>query len=152
MRQFLVALLSASIATQASAEVVSVEISEQRPWISGREFKAGGYELLSGIVHYEVDPLARSSLGITDIRLAPRNARGKVEFQGPFMMLRPRDPGAVERRHDLRNRQSRLDADAGCADRIRHIRTDEQRHRGSVAACLVGHGLHLRLGSFCRYR
>jgi len=71
MRQFLVALLSASIATQASAEVVSVEISEQRPWISDREFRAGGYELLSGIFHYEVDPLARSSLGITDIRLAP---------------------------------------------------------------------------------
>jgi hypothetical protein len=48
MRQFLVALLGASIATQATAEVVSVEIREQRPWISGRAFKAGEYELLSG--------------------------------------------------------------------------------------------------------
>ena len=92
MRQFLVALLGASIATQATAEVVSVEIREQRPWISGRAFKAGEYELLSGIVHYEVDPKARSSRGIADVRLAPRNARGKVEFQGPFMILRPLDP------------------------------------------------------------
>src|SRR5918993_572903 len=92
MRRFLVALLAASLAAQASAEVVSVEIKVQRPWISGRAFKAGEYELLSGIVHYEVDPFAKSSQDITDIRLAPRNARGRVEFKGPFMVLRPLDP------------------------------------------------------------
>ena len=46
MRQLVVALLAASIATQASGEVVSIEIKEQRPWISGREFKSGQYELL----------------------------------------------------------------------------------------------------------
>jgi hypothetical protein len=92
MRRFLVALVATGLAAQASAEVVSVEIKEQRPWISGRAFKAGEYELLSGIVHYEVDPFAKSSQGITDIRLAPRNARGRVEFKGPFMVLRPLDP------------------------------------------------------------
>jgi Alpha/beta hydrolase domain len=92
MRRFLVALLAAGLAAQASAEVVSVEIKVQRPWISGRAFKAGEYELLSGIVHYEVDPFAKSSQDITDIRLAPRNARGRVEFKGPFMVLRPLDP------------------------------------------------------------
>jgi hypothetical protein len=55
-------------------------------------FGAGEYELLAGIVRYEVDPAAPSSRDITDIRFAPRNARGKVEFQGPFLLLRPRDP------------------------------------------------------------
>ena len=92
MRRFIVALLAAGLAVQASAEVVAVEINAQRPWISGRAFKAGEYEFLSGIVHYEVDPFAKSSQGITDIRLAPRNARGRVEFKGPFMLLRPLDP------------------------------------------------------------
>lgn len=92
MRRFLVALVAAALAAQASSKVVSVEIKERRPWIQGRAFKAGEYELLSGIVHYEVDPFARSSQRIADIRLAPRNARGKVEFQGPFMVLRPLDP------------------------------------------------------------
>ena len=89
MRRFLVALSAGTIATQATAGVVSVEIKEQRPWIPGREFKAGQYELLSGIIHYEIDPLAKSSRDIADIRLAPRNARGKVDFHGPFMVLRP---------------------------------------------------------------
>ncbi|MCH8614521.1 hypothetical protein LZ016_00150 [Sphingomonas sp. SM33] len=92
MRRLFMAFLLAGAAAQASAEVVSVEIKEQRPWIPGRQFNAGEYELLSGVVHYEVDPLAKSSRGIADIRLAPRNARGMVEFQGPFMMLRPLDP------------------------------------------------------------
>lgn len=91
MRRFLVALSAGTIATQATAGVVSVEIKEQRPWIPGREFKAGQYELLSGIIHYEIDPLAKSSRDIADIRLAPRNARGKVDFHGPFMVLRPFD-------------------------------------------------------------
>ena len=87
MRRFLVALSAGTIATQATAGVVSVEIKEQRPWIPGREFKAGQYELLSGIIHYEIDPLAKSSRDIADIRLAPRNARGKVDFHGPFRSL-----------------------------------------------------------------
>jgi hypothetical protein len=93
VRYFTAALLAGCMATQASAEVVAVEVKEQRPWIGGRLFGAGEYELLSGVVRYEVDPLAASSRDIADIRLAPRNAKGKVEFQGPFMVLRPRDPG-----------------------------------------------------------
>ncbi|HEY0324598.1 MAG TPA: alpha/beta hydrolase domain-containing protein [Allosphingosinicella sp.] len=91
-RYFAAALLAACTVTQAAAEVVSVEVREQRPWIAGRAFGAGEYELLSGVVHYEIDPSARSSRDIADIRLAPRNARGRVEFRGPFLILRPRDP------------------------------------------------------------
>lgn len=85
------ACIVACIAIPAMAEVVAVEVAEQRPWIPGRVFGAGEYELLSGTVRYEVDPNAASSRDIADIRLAPRNTRGKVEFQGPFLLLRPRD-------------------------------------------------------------
>jgi hypothetical protein len=76
----------------ANAEVVRVDVREQRPWIAGRTFASGAYELVSGTVFYELDPSAKSSKGIADIRVAPRNARGKVEFSGPFLILRPLDP------------------------------------------------------------
>ena len=89
-RAFFLALLA--LATPAAAEVVNVRVLEQRPWMRGKAFGAGEYELLSGTVHYEVDPLQASSRDITDIRFAPRNERGKVEFSGPFLILRPIDP------------------------------------------------------------
>ena len=77
---------------EAAAEVVAVEVQERRPWMAGRSFAVGEYELISGLVRYEVDPRASSSRDISDIRLAPRNARGRVEFQGPFLLLRPMNP------------------------------------------------------------
>lgn len=80
-----------AISSSASSEVVRVDIRQQRPWMEGRDFGAGSYELLSGIVFYEVDPKDPSSRDIADIRNAPRNARGKVEFSGPFLILRPKD-------------------------------------------------------------
>ena len=93
MRVLSVGLLSFCCATQSLAEVVAVQVSEVRPWIPGRSFAAAGeYELVAGIVRYEVDPLASTSTDISDVRLMPRNARGKVEFEGPFMVLRPADP------------------------------------------------------------
>jgi len=92
VRFFTAAFIAGCMAAQATAGVVAVEVKEQRTWIPGRLFGAGEYELLSGIIRYEVDPSAASSRDIADIRLAPRNAKGKVEFQGPFMLLRPRDP------------------------------------------------------------
>ncbi len=85
------AWIVACMVTSTSAEVVAVEVTEQRPWIPGRVFGAGEYELPSGTVRYEVDPCAASARDIADIHLAPRNTRGKVEFQGPFLLLRPRD-------------------------------------------------------------
>lgn len=78
--------------TPAVGEVVRVEVREQRPWVQGRTFGAGAYELVAGTVRYEVDPAAAASKDITDIALGPRNARGRVEFSGPFMLLRPADP------------------------------------------------------------
>jgi hypothetical protein len=93
MRVLFVGLLTFCCATQSFAEVVGIEVSQVRPWIPGRSFAAAGeYELIAGTVRYEVDPLAPASADITDVRLMPRNGRGNVEFEGPFMVLRPADP------------------------------------------------------------
>jgi hypothetical protein len=75
------------------AGVTKVDIAEQRPWLQGKVLgKAGAFELLRGTVHYEVDPNGPDGRRIADVALAPRNARGMVEFSGPFLMLRPADP------------------------------------------------------------
>jgi hypothetical protein len=92
LRWCAVAVMAGFMCTPAPAEVIAIEVTDQRPWIPGRAFGAGEYELLAGRVRYEVDPAADSSRDIADIHLAPRNARGKVEFHGPFLLLRPRDP------------------------------------------------------------
>ncbi|WP_415644174.1 alpha/beta hydrolase domain-containing protein [Sphingomonas antarctica] len=75
----------------ADAEVVRLEIRSQHDWAPGYVSQAGAYESIAGTVWYEIDPNAPDARDITDIRLAPRNARGKVEYHGPFLVLRPKD-------------------------------------------------------------
>lgn len=49
------------------------------------------YERLSGRFYGELDPADPKNALITDIELAPRNARGKVEYVGTFSLMRPVD-------------------------------------------------------------
>ena len=49
------------------------------------------HERISGKVHGEVDPADPKNAVITDIDLAPRNARGKVEYIATFSLVEPKD-------------------------------------------------------------
>src|SRR5882672_1094258 len=49
------------------------------------------YERISGRFYGELDPADAKNALITDIRFAPRNARGKVEYVGTFSMMKPVD-------------------------------------------------------------
>ena len=49
------------------------------------------YERLSGKFYGELDPADPKNALITDIQLAPRNARGKVEYVGTFSLMKPVD-------------------------------------------------------------
>ena len=51
----------------------------------------GQYEKLVGRVQGEVDPTDPLNSLITDIALAPRNARGMVEYSSNIMIIRPVD-------------------------------------------------------------
>ena len=77
----------------SDARVTRVEIeSVESPTFDGRSFGAvGPYEKLVGRVHGEVDPEAPESAVIADIELAPRNARGMVEYAADLIVLRPVD-------------------------------------------------------------
>ena len=51
----------------------------------------GPYEQITGKIHGELDPNDPKNAIITDIKLAPRNARGKVEYVATFTFVRPVD-------------------------------------------------------------
>ena len=53
---------------------------------------SGGYERLTGHFFGELDPAAPLNAIVNDLQLAPRNARGQVEYAATFTLLRPVDP------------------------------------------------------------
>ncbi len=81
-------------AWSAQARVVQLTIEQrQSPAFEGKRFgTAGQYELLRGHFTGEVDPKAPQNRIINDIQLAPKNARGMVEYTATFAIARPLDP------------------------------------------------------------
>ncbi len=69
-------------------------VVEQResPAFQGQSFgEAGRYERWRGRAYGELDPKAPLNAIITDIQLAPRNARGMVEYSATFVLVKPVD-------------------------------------------------------------
>ena len=81
----LVALVA--VAAPAAAQVTRLEITSREV--------TGGYERIKGLAHGEVDPGDRRNRIIQDLELAPRNARGRVEYVATFALIKPADPGKV---------------------------------------------------------
>ena len=86
-------VLTAACVAPAAARVERVEILSRQPFAAGAEFgPAGAYEKLRGRAFFALDPDAVANAPIADLKLAPRNQRGLVEFSADFLMLRPVDP------------------------------------------------------------
>lgn len=86
-------LLALSLATAAYADVTRVTIASRTLVASGQWFGAAGpYEKIAGTVFFELDPAIPQNRAIADLDLAPRNARGRVEFSSDFFILAPQDP------------------------------------------------------------
>ena len=75
----------------AQADITRIEISRvESPTFEGISFgEVGRYEKLAGRAFGEVDPNDQRNRVIADIALAPRNARGKVEYSTDVYILRP---------------------------------------------------------------
>jgi alpha/beta hydrolase family protein len=83
-------LIAAAGASPAAARVERLEILSREPFAAGTEFgDAGAYEKLRGRAFFALDPNAAANQPIADLKLAPRNARGLVEFSADFLVLRP---------------------------------------------------------------
>jgi hypothetical protein len=85
-------------AAPAAAHITRIVIDpaqSQSPVFDGKVFgpngSVGPYEKLRGRAYGELDPNDPRNAVITDIELAPRNARGKVEYSMDIFILKPID-------------------------------------------------------------
>lgn len=87
---FVVVLLAGLPKVQAG--IVKIQITSREPAFGGKTFgNVGAYEKLKGKAYGEVDPNLPQNALITDIQLAPRNARGMVEYTTDIYILKPLD-------------------------------------------------------------
>ena len=76
----------------ADARITKIAISSTAPAYGGATFgSVGAYEFVTGTAFGEVDPSNELNKIIQDIQLAPRNARGMVEYSTKFQILKPVD-------------------------------------------------------------
>lgn len=107
----LVLILILTTTRAVRAEVIRVQIDRREPFAGGQSFgSAGPYERLIGRMFFEVDPSHAANGRIVDLKLAPMNARGKVEFWSDFFLLKPVDASRGNRRlfYDVNNRGNKL--------------------------------------------
>ncbi|SRR5258705_5034107 len=81
------------------AGITTIRIDKSESLADGAAFgTAGAYERVTGIARGEVDPRDPRNAGIVNLDKAPRNARGLVEYETDFYLLRLRTPpGAMAR-------------------------------------------------------
>ena len=83
---FALCLLLGSVA--AHANIIKLEITRVEP-VEGPSGPT--HERISGNAYGELDPADPKNALITDIGLAPRNARGRVEYVTRFTLVKPKD-------------------------------------------------------------
>ena len=90
MRKCATALCAALLCAEPlSAQVVTLEIDSREPMSLGQQAGAAGpFELIRGRIHGEADPGDPHNAIIHDLSLAPRNARGKVEYVATFALAK----------------------------------------------------------------
>jgi hypothetical protein len=81
------------VPTAIHARVTEIVVTKtESPTFGGMEFgKVGQYERLEGIIKCEVDPKQPLNAVIVNIDKAPKNAKGFVEYDVDFVILKPID-------------------------------------------------------------
>ena len=70
--------------------VVEIQIEAIERFAAERSFgDAGSYLRIKGVAKGEIDPAAPGNSVIADLGKAPRNARGMIEYETDFFILRP---------------------------------------------------------------
>ena len=81
------------IAAIASAEITGLRIIERSPVLDGKKFgKVGAYERVVARASFEADQAPPANKIVHDLELAPRNAKGRVEYSADVYILRPVEP------------------------------------------------------------
>jgi hypothetical protein len=94
-RALLVGILSIAtmcFASASHARITDVQVTSTTSAFGGVSFgSVGQYENVVGVAFGEIDPDDPLNAVITDIELAPRNARGAVEYSMDFSIFKPVD-------------------------------------------------------------
>jgi hypothetical protein len=70
--------------------IVEINLDAVEPFAEGQAFgKTGSYLRMKGVAKGEIDPAAPENMVIADLDKAPKNARGMVEYETDFFILRP---------------------------------------------------------------
>jgi hypothetical protein len=89
---------------------IEIQVNVVEPFAEGQSFgDAGPYLRIRGVAKGELDPAAPENRVIVDLDKAPRNARGQVEYETDFFVLRPADPSRTNGVlvYDVTNRGSK---------------------------------------------
>lgn len=104
-RRLLALAVGVAALSCAHAAVERIQVIERVPFAKGTEFgQYGAYEKIRGIAYYALDPKAAANAAIVDLKLAPRDKKGRVLFSSEFVLLRPTSgqPGTLL--YDVNNR------------------------------------------------
>lgn len=82
-------LLLAAAATAHAEPRLTLRIASRTPYEAPAGETIPAYEELRGTIAGEVDPNDRHNRIIQDLKLAPRNARGMVEYAADFILVMP---------------------------------------------------------------
>ncbi len=102
MRVLRPAVLAAcmAVAVTAHSRLTEINVQKVEPFANGASFgTTGAYERVWGVARGELDPADTRNKGIVNLDRAPRNAKGKVEYEVEWFMLRPAD--AAKGNHKL---------------------------------------------------
>ena len=74
------------------AEITKIVIDKREPFAAGHEFGvSGAYEKLIGKAYGEIDPKKHHNKNIINLKNAPLNNRGRVEYSMDMLILKPVD-------------------------------------------------------------
>ena len=119
---------------------ISLDIQRRRPFADGDAFgDVGAYERLDGQAKFAVDPDAAPQLGVVDLKRAPRNAEGLVEFAADISIIKPLE---------MSNANGRLFFDYGNRGNMRAIQffNDAPASNDPITSAHAGNGYLMRRG------
>ncbi len=106
--RFVCALWILLVAFAARAEILVLELGPPEPFAAGARFgDAGSYLRQTGVARGELDPGDSHNAEIVDLVHAPRNSRGRVEYEVDVFVLRPA-AGSSKLLYDVTNRGSKV--------------------------------------------
>lgn len=94
-------------AAPSFARLTEINVAAVEPFAAGASFgNSGAYERVKGTFKGELDPADERNRVIVNLDKAPRNARGMVEYEADFFIMRPADSARGNRKliYDVTNR------------------------------------------------